>query len=53
VVRSAFAKGLGVSEDKVTVDYDTKMVSVDMGSAEVDKDALTAALESTKYSLGD
>lgn len=52
-MQAAVAKGLGVSEDKIAVDYGKKTVSVDLGGAELDEAKLASALESTKYSLAD
>ena len=51
-MQAAVAKGCGVDEDKISVDFDSKTVSVDLGGAEIDMDKVAAALEGTnKYSV--
>lgn len=50
-MQAAVAECLGVSEDKIAVDYGKKTVSVDLGGSELDKTKLASGLEGTKYSL--
>lgn len=51
-MQAALAKGLGVSKDKIHVDFDTKSVAIDLDGAAVDKAAVAKALEATgRYSL--
>ncbi len=44
-VRSALAKGLGVSEDCIEVDYTSKSASVALGDAKPDLDALAKVMD--------
>ena len=48
-VRSALAKGLGVSEDCIEVDFETKSASVALGDAAPDMDAVSKAMDGTKF----
>ena len=50
-MQAAVAKGLGVSENKIAVDYGKSTVSVDLGGAECDDAKLASAFEGTKYSV--
>lgn len=46
-MQSALAKGLGISEDAITIDLDANTASVDLGGAEPDLTGLDAAMEAT------
>jgi hypothetical protein len=48
-VRSALAKGLGVSEDCIEVDFATKSASVALGDAAPDMDAVSKIMGETKF----
>jgi len=48
-VRSALAKGLGVDEDKITVDYDSKTANVDLADATPDMEALAKVMDETRF----
>ena len=48
-VRSALAKGLGVSEDKIEIDYKAKTANVSLGDATPDMDALTKVMDETAF----
>jgi hypothetical protein len=46
-VQSALAKGLGVSEDAITIDLDANTASVDLAGAEPDLTGVEAAMKET------
>jgi len=46
-VQSALAKGLGVSEDAITIDLDANTASVDFAGAEPDLSGVEAAMKET------
>ena len=48
-VRSALAKGLGVSEDKIEIDFKTKTANVSLGDVTPDMDALTKVMDETAF----
>lgn len=45
------AKGLGVSKDNIHIDYNTKLVTIDMEPDKFDQAACTKALEDGGYGL--
>ena len=47
------AEGLGVEKGKVQIDYDTKVVSVDLGGAELDLEKVASAFEGTRFGLAE
>ena len=47
MVQSALAKGLGISEDAITIDLEGNTASVDLGGAELDLAAVEAAMKET------
>jgi hypothetical protein len=48
-VRSALAKGLGVSEDCIEVDFKAKTASVALGDAKPDMGALAKVMDETNF----
>ena len=50
-MQAAVAKGLGVDEDKVKIDYKTTEITVDLDGANLDMAALATGFEGTKYSI--
>ena len=48
-MRSALAKGLGVSEDCIEVDFATKSASVALGDVAPDMDAVSKIMDGTKF----
>jgi hypothetical protein len=48
-VRSALAKGLGVSEDGIEVDFKAKTASVALGDAKPDMGALAKVMDETNF----
>lgn len=46
-MRSALAKGLGVKEEAVTIDYGAKQATVEMGDGSADAEALATAMKET------
>ena len=46
-MQSALAKGLGISEELITIDLEAKTASVDLGGAELDLEGVEAAFEAT------
>ena len=46
-VQSALAKGLGISEDAITIDLDANTASVDLAGAEPDLSGLETAMKET------
>ncbi len=45
------AKGLGVSKDKIHIDYNTKLVTIDMEADDFDQAACEKALEDGGYGM--
>ena len=50
-MKAAVAKCLGVSDDKIDVNYDSKRVTVDTDKAKADMVALGKALEEGGFSI--
>ncbi len=46
-MQSALAKGLGISEDAITIDLEANTASVDFAGAEPDFTGVEAAMEAT------
>lgn len=52
-MQAAVAKGFDVDEDKVSIDYASKTVSIDIGGADLDMDKVANSLEGTRFSLAE
>jgi len=44
-------EGLGLTPEKISIDYDKKLVALDLGGQPMDKDAVNKALASRGYSV--
>ncbi len=50
-VRSALVKGLDVKPEQVSIDYDTKLIAIDLGGQELDVAKVNACLKEDGYSV--
>lgn len=50
-MRAALVKGLGLKDEQVGIDYETKVVTLDLGGEPLDLAAVTKAFEGSGYSV--
>lgn len=52
-MQAAVAKGLDIDEGKVSIEFSSKTVSIDLGGADLDMDKIASALEDTRFSIAE